>query len=252
MDDRTVLGKVMRLLYAFAPDEDAVPLSELVARTGLSKATAHRLLTDLAEVGLVERRDRRYRLGQTLYELGLRASTERELREIALPFMQDLYERTHETIHLAVREGVDVLYVEKLGGHRQARSPSRIGGRMPLHCTALGKALLARAPQEVLARRVAAGLPRLTPHTITAPGLLRKQLVKVAETGIAYEHEESAVGLNCVAAAVLGVGDEPIAAVSVSGPTGRFRPQEHANFVRAVAGGIATTLARRASLRDNR
>ncbi|TAM90117.1 MAG: IclR family transcriptional regulator, partial [Jatrophihabitans sp.] len=239
---------VMTVLYAFDPDEEGVPLSVLVRRTGLPKGTLHRVLGELVHVRLVERVTNGYRLGGALYELGLRASAERRLREIAMPFLQDLYERTHETVHLAVREGVEVVYIEKIGGHRQARTPSRVGGRMPLHSTALGKALLANAPDAVFEQRVGAGLARLTPHTVTAPGLLRRQLATIAQTGIAFEHEESAIGVSCVAAAVLGPGEEPIAAVSVSGLTGRFRPQDHANFVRAVAGGIAATLARRASL----
>ncbi|HEX7659134.1 MAG TPA: IclR family transcriptional regulator [Pseudonocardiaceae bacterium] len=248
VDPNTVLGKVAAILSAFGPEDRALPLAELARRTGLQKTTVHRLLGDLTRLRWVERSEGTYRLGAGLFELGLRASVERGILEVAIPFLQDLYERTHEIVHLAVREGIEVVYVEKIGGHRQALSPSRIGGRMPLHCTAVGKAILAFSPADVLAERVKAGLPRITPRTITAPGLLRKALDRVVETGVAYEYEESAVGLNCVAAPVLDAEDRPIAAVSVTGPTTRFRPEEHANSVRAAAAGIAATLARRAAM----
>lgn len=241
IDTDTVLGKVLTVLYAFGADDHALPLAEIARRTGLAKTTLHRLLGDLTQARLVERDDAGYRLGAALFELGLRASVERGLLEVAIPFLQDLYERTHETVHLGIREGIEVVYVEKIGGHRQAKSPSRIGGRMPLHCTAIGKALLAYAPPEVLTQRVAAGLPALAPRTITAPGLLRRQLARVIETRTAYEYEESAVGLVCIAAPILDAGDLAIAAISVSGPSIRFNPEEHANSVRSAATGIATT-----------
>ncbi len=87
-----------------------------------------------------------------------------------MPFLQDLYERTHETVHLAVREGHEVVYIAKIGGHRQARSPSRTGGRMPLHCTAINKALLAHGEPALRLEVLAGPLERRTPHTIAAPG----------------------------------------------------------------------------------
>src|ERR1017187_1237995 len=133
-DLQTVLGKVVTILHAFAADDHAVPLADLVRRTGLHKATVHRLVRDLVANGLLGRTDLGYHLGGGLFELGMRASLERSLLEIAMPFLQDLYERTHETVHLGIREGTEVVYIAKIGGHRQAASPSRTGGRMPLHC----------------------------------------------------------------------------------------------------------------------
>lgn len=248
-DTSTVLGKIITVLYSFGPEDDPLTLAELTRRSGLPKPTLHRLLGDLVTAHLLQRDGAGYRLGGALFELGLRASVERGLLEIAIPFLQDLYERTHETVHLGVREGIEVVYVEKIGGHRQAATPSRIGGRMPLHCTAIGKALLAYAPPQVVADRVAAGLASLAPRTITAPGVLRRQLRRVVETRIAYEHEESAVGLVCVASPVLDQANLALAAVSVSGPVIRFHPEKHANSVRAAAAGIAATLARQAGLR---
>ncbi|WP_340537831.1 IclR family transcriptional regulator [Nocardioides sp. GXZ039] len=240
----TVLGKAVALLRAFT-DDPVLPLAELVRRTGIAKGSAHRVAADLVAHGLLDKTPDGYRLSSGMFELGLRAAVERSLHEIAMPFLQDLYERTHETVHLGVADGSDVIYVAKIGGHRQARSPSRLGGRMPLHCTALGKVLLAHAAPDLRQRVLEAPLERRTPRTVVAPGLLVRQLDAVVETGLAYEHEESRLGLCCVASPILDAhGHDALAAISVTGPIGRFRPESHATAVRAAATGISTTLAR--------
>ncbi|MEX0427289.1 IclR family transcriptional regulator [Nocardioides sp. DS6] len=244
----TVLAKAVTILRSFTPDDTVLSLAELTRRTGLPKATVHRLAGDLVSHRLLDRSSVGYRLSGGLFELGLRASVERSLLELAMPFLQDLYERTHETVHLGVREGHDVVYVAKIGGHRQATTPSRTGGRMPVHCTAIGKCLLAYADDEAQADVLGGPLERRTPHTVVAPGLLRRQLRTVLETGVAFEHEESAVGLQCVAAPVLAEGDRALAAISVTGPVGRFRPEAHVDAVRAAAQGLGSLVSRRRSL----
>ncbi|NHC23383.1 IclR family transcriptional regulator [Nocardioides sp. IC4_145] len=242
----TVLGKAVALLRAFRVDDTVLPLAELVRRTGLSKGTVHRIAGDLVEHRLLDKTPHGYRLSGGLFELGMRAAAERTLLELAMPFLQDLYERTHETVHLGIQDGTEVVYVAKIGGHRQARSPSRTGGRMPMHCTAIGKVLLAHADEEVRDGVLGGELERRTPHTVVAPGLLRRQLSKVLETGVAYEREESTPGLLCVAAPVLDPdGHTVLAAVSVTGPVGRFRPEPHATAVRAAAAALGSTLSRR-------
>jgi DNA-binding IclR family transcriptional regulator len=205
------------------------------------------MLGDLVDLRLVEKGTDGYHLGGRLFELGMRASVERQLMEIAIPFMEDLYERTHETVHLGVLDGTEVVYVAKLGGHRQALSPSRVGGRMPLYCTAVGKVLLAYAEPHLLEQVVAGGLVRRTPRTIVAPGLLRRQVEAIREQGVGFEREESQVGLCCVSAPVLDPDDCAVAAVSVTGPVTRFRPEAAARLVRAAGAGIAATWARRPS-----
>ena len=179
----TVLGKVVAVLFAFSADDHGVSLAELGRRTGLAKGTLHRVVGDLVAARLLERTTYGYRLSGLVFELGMRASVERRLLEVATPFMEDLRARTHETVHLGVLEGQEVVYVAKIGGHRQASAPSRIGGRMPLYCTAIGKALLAHSRPQLLADVVAAGLTRRTPRTITAPGMLRRQLERIVESG---------------------------------------------------------------------
>lgn len=245
----TVLGKAVTMLRAFTVDDQVLSLAELVRRTGLAKATVHRVAGDLVDNRLLDRTALGYRLSGGLFELGMRASLERGLLELAMPFLQDLYERTHETVHLGLREGHDVVYVAKIGGHRQAAAPSRTGGRMPVHCTAIGKALLAHADAAVQREVLSGPLERRTPHTIVAVGLLQRQLATVLEAGVAFEQEESTIGLLCVAAPVLDDTDHALAAISVAGPVGRFRPQAHVDAVRAAATGLGSVVARRRSLR---
>jgi DNA-binding IclR family transcriptional regulator len=244
----TVIAKVSAILDAFTADDRGVGFAELQRRTGLAKATLHRLTGELVDVRLLDRVDGRFHLSGHLFALGMRASVERGLLEVATPFLEDLYERTHETVHLGLREGTEVVYVAKMGGHRQARAPSRLGGRMPLHATAIGKALLAFAPDSVRAEVLGAPLARLAPRTVTSALILRRQLDEAAETGVTYEAEESAVGIVCVGAPVLDENDVAVAAVSVAGPATRFHPRRHASSVKAAAAGIAATLARRAAL----
>ena len=244
----TVLGKVVAVLFAFTANDQQLSLAELGRRTGLAKATAHRVVSDLVRARMLERTTNGYRLGGRVFELGMRASVERRLLEVATPFMEELRERTRETVHLGLLEGREVVYVAKIGGHGQAPSPSRLGGRMPLHCTAIGKTLLAHSPPQLLRDVVAGGLERRTPRTLVAPGLLRRQLDRVIESGVAFEYEESAVGIVCLAAPVLDAEGRPVAAISVTGRVGRFEPERHAGAVRAAADGVAAILARRASL----
>lgn len=245
----TVLGKIMQVLLAFTVEETVLGFAELQARTGLPKATLHRLLGDLVGARLLEKVEGSYRLSRLVFELGMRASVERTLLELAFPFLQELYERTHETVHLGVLEGHEVVYVAKVGGHRQADSPSRLGGRMPLHATAIGKAMLAWAPEELREAVLASRLRRTAPRTVVNRTVLRQQLHDVVERGIAFEHEESAVGITCVAAPVLDDHDRVVAGISVAGPVGRFQPARQVAAVQAAAAGIAATLARRAVLR---
>ncbi|MCD6638949.1 MAG: IclR family transcriptional regulator [Nocardioides sp.] len=250
MDPSSVLGKVMTILHAFSADDHGLSLAELQRRTGLPKGTLHRVAGDLVGAGLLDRRDGDFHLGSHLFELGMLASVERTLIEVATPFMEDLYERTHEVVHLGIREGTEVVYVAKVAGHKGARTPTRVGGRMPLHATALGKALLAHAPQDVWVTVLSGPLDRLTPRTLTAPGRLRSQLDQIVQQGVSYEYEESTMGVVCVAAPVLDADDRPVAALSIAGTVTRFRPEQHAASVRAAANGVAATLARRALLTE--
>jgi DNA-binding IclR family transcriptional regulator len=234
------------VLRAFTVERTRLSFAEVQQSTGLPKTTTHRVLAELVRTGLLERQDGRYLLSRLVFELGMRASVERRLLEVATPFLEVLREQTRETVHLGVRDGAEVVYVVKIGGHSQAASPSRLGGRMPLHATSIGKVLLAHAPVDVRQEVLAGPLRRYTSRTIIEPGRLQQQLDAVVERGVAFEHEESAVGIVCVAAAVLRQADTTaVAAVSVTGPVSRFHPDKHAAAVKAAADGIAVALERR-------
>lgn len=247
VDGSTVLGKIMAVLEAYSIDDTTLTLAELGRRTGIPKGTLHRVLADMVSVRLLDRTDAGYRLGGYLFELGMRASVERSLLEVAIPFLEELNARIHETVHLGVLDGTDVVYLTKIGGRRQASAPSRIGGRMPVHCTAIGKVLLANADAALRDQVLAGPLRRYTPRTMAQPGTLRNQLDRIAADGVAFEFEESAPGIVCVAAPVRE-SEDVVAAISVAGPSHRFQPETHAASVRAAADGIGATLTRRARL----
>lgn len=238
----------MLVLQAFTLDDAVLGFAELGRRTELPKATLHRVLADMTAARLIDRVGPGYRLGGYLFELGMRASVERSLIEVATPFMEDLYVRTGETVHLGVLDGTDVVYLSKIGGHRQAAAPSRLGGRMPLHCTAIGKTLLAFAGSDLQESVLAGPLERKTKHTIVTPGVLRTRLDRILADGLAYEFEESAMGVVCVSAPIRQ-NDTVIAALSLTGPSHRFRPGNHAAHVRAAAENVGHALTRRTELR---
>ncbi|WP_344989837.1 IclR family transcriptional regulator, partial [Tsukamurella soli] len=137
----SVVRRVSALLAAFRPDEVAVGVNELARRTGIPKASVSRLVAELVEEGLLERSGGRVGLGLRLFELGERASRRRSMREVALPFLADLRAATGQTVHLAVLDGAEVVYVEILRGRDGPWLPSGVGGRLPAHATGVGKAL---------------------------------------------------------------------------------------------------------------
>jgi DNA-binding IclR family transcriptional regulator len=238
----SVLGRAMTLLTAFRSGEPELSLAELSRRTGIPKSTAHRLLAELASWNVVEHTPGGLRLGMGLFELGQLAPRQRGLREAAAPFLADLFEATHETVHLAVPDRLDVVYVQKLERRHGPRLPSQVGGRMPAYCTGVGKALLAFAPPEVLAEVLADGLVRRTPRTIVAPGLFHQELARIRARGVAEEHEESTVGIACVAAPVLAGGPHAVAAISITGWAHRLDTGRLAPAVRTAALGLSRVL----------
>jgi IclR family transcriptional regulator, acetate operon repressor len=244
-----VLSKAFALLTAFRPGDVELSLAELCRRTGLAKATAHRLLAELAEWDVVERTPGGLRLGMRLFELGQLAPRQRGLAEAAAPFLADLFEATRETVHLAILDvpsvagtAPEVVYLQKLESTSAPRVPSRVGGRMPAYCTGVGKALLAFSPRPVVEQVLAAGLVRRTPRTVVAPGLLDRELAEVRARGVAEEHEESTVGIACVAAPVLDTAGHAFAAISITGWANRLDTTRFAPAVRTAALSLSRRL----------
>ncbi|WP_163509458.1 IclR family transcriptional regulator [Fodinicola acaciae] len=242
---KSVLARGLLLLDAFGEADTELTLAQLAARTGLPKPTAHRLVNGLAEWGGVERTAGGYRLGMKLFELGHRVPRRRDLREAALPYLEDLYEATHENIHLAVPDGVHTLFVEKLNGHRSTPILSGAGGRMPVHCTATGKTFLALGPPEWFRQAVSAGLTRHTPRTIVMPGLLQRDLARVVERGYGVNHEEAEVGVSAVAAPIFDSRRRIVAAISITGNARRLDAERLAPAVRTAASALTREISHR-------
>jgi DNA-binding IclR family transcriptional regulator len=233
------------ILDAFRSGDTTVSLSELSRRTQLPKSTVHRITASLVEWGALKKTSCGFQLGMRLFELGGLVPLQSTIREAALPFMTDLYESTHETVHLGILDDVEVVYLDKVGGHRSMRLPSRVGGRMPAHCVGLGKAMLAYASPQAVDRVIARELEARTPYTITSPVLFIDALRQVREDGVAYDREEAKLGVCCVAAPILDASRAPVAAISVTGPTARFQPERYAAAVRTAALSLSRTLGRR-------
>lgn len=240
----TSVNKALQLLDSFRHGGPSLGVSELARRVALPKSTAFRLLSDLEHGGYVERAGTSYKLGWRLFELGNRVQhcRPRGLREIALPHLSELYARTGHVVNLAVLEGAEVVYLDKIHGRRAVRTPTTVGSRMPATCVGLGKAMLAFSDQEALRRVVSSGLERRTPYSITEPGRLLKELERIRTSGIAFDHEEAALGLACVAAPIL-VGGRCLAAISISSATARFNPGAFVAHVRGVAKSISAESA---------
>lgn len=210
-----VLSKAFDVLDTFGPTRQALSLSDITRRSGLPKTTTHRILQQMLSVGAIERVGRRYQVGTRVFAVSAH-SREATIRDVALPHLTELNRRCGHTLHLATLRGTDVLYIEKLQSRATAASPSSVGGRLPAHCTAAGKVLIAwGAPGAVEVLRERSRLPGRTTTSITSVDQLRRSLHLVKKHGFARDDEEAAVGLRCLAVPVR-VGDQTVAAISIA------------------------------------
>ena len=245
------VGKAVSVLRAFNGD-GFVGVSEIARRAGIPKSTTHRLLGELLQRGLVARHEGRYTLGVGLFELGTQVpfGPSHTLRTTAMPYLQELWWSTHETVHFAVPDGTEVLYLHKIHGLDAVYSPARVGSRMPAYCTGVGKAMLAYDDEATTLRQVLAhGLIPLTRYTQVVPKLFLEELRTVRKQGVAFDRQEARQGLVCVAAPVRD-GDRVIAAVSLSGSHRKFEPEQHARTVKRVAFQISSALKADAQVAD--
>jgi DNA-binding IclR family transcriptional regulator len=238
-----VTSRVLSLLGAFDADHRAMTLTELARRADLPLATAYRLVGELTEWGaLVRRASGQYVVGRRLWDIGLLAPVQSGLRQLASPFLHDLYGATLATVHLAVRDGVSVLYIDRLSGHVSVPVVSQIGTRLPMHATGVGKVLLAHAPDDVQAS-VFTNLTRVTPYTITQPGRLRAELRRVHRDGYAQTIEEMSLGASSVAVPISAPDGSVVAALGIVVPSlGRDRPRLVA-ALRVAAQGVGRSIA---------
>jgi DNA-binding IclR family transcriptional regulator len=239
----SVPAKLLSLLDAYAEGSAAYTLSELSRRTGLPLATAHRLIGELERWGGLERgEDGRYRIGLRMVEIAALCPRGTGLRDVALPFMQDLYEATHQNVQLAVREGIDGVYIERIAGRTAVAVRTRVGAHWPLHATGVGLALLAYAPPAVQEDVLARPLKRFTPHTITDPGQLRRVLAEVRRTGVAVSDRQVDLAAYSVGAPVTGPDGGCAAALSIVVSADDPARTTWGPAVRAAAIGISRQL----------
>lgn len=212
----TVLDRASLVLDAF-DGPGRLTLAQIVRRTGLPRSSAHRLLDRLVALKWLRRHEHDYELGIRLMELGSIAVHQDRLHSAAMPFLHELHRATGFVVHLAILDGGDVVYLEKIGGALAESIPTRVGGRQPAHCTAVGKAILAYQDSPIHRSAATPPLTRKTRYSIATGTALDAELQKVRALNIAYEREESLAGFGCVAAPI-GDIDDAVAAVSVCGP----------------------------------
>lgn len=239
----SVIGRVLDVLGAFTPERPALNLSELSRRTGLPLSTTHRIVGELARRGALERQeDGRYRIGLWLWEVASLSPRGMSLRENAMPFLEDLYEATHENVQLAVLDAPDVVCVERVSGRHAVTVVSREGGRFVAHATGAGLVLLAHAPAEVREEMLSRPLRRYTPRTITSPEELRRVLAAIRRDGFVISDRQAELVSLSVAAPVYGPEDTVVAAISIVAPAAGTEPRTLVPAVRATARGISRAL----------
>ena len=243
------VATAIELLKAFSEDEVELGISTLAKRLGVAKSTAHRLASTLVAENLLEqdRASGKYRLGLALFRLGTLVRRRMNVSEVARPHLFSLREKTNETVHLAILDGTEIMYVYFLESTQAVRMRSDLGLRKPAHCTAEGQAILAFRPSDVAAV-VRKGLAPRTPRTLTDPDELTKALEVVRQKGCAVEDEESEIGMRCIAAPIQNDAGEVVAAIGVGGPVSRLSKKALTAFmphVIATAEAISARLGHR-------
>ena len=245
------LVRALTLLNRVAASDEGVTLTELAQQVGLSSSTAHRLLTTLEQERYVHfDPDRRlWSVGVQAFVTGSGFLKTRSLVGAARPHMRMLMEDSEETVNLAVEDQGEAIYLSQVECRQMMRAFARPGGRVPLHCSSVGKALLSAMPDAQLTKILHRhGLPRVTIKTLNTTAALRGDLAQARERGYAIDDEEHAVGLRCIAAVIFNENADPVAAVSLSGPMARI-PDERipllGQLVRTRADAITSQLGGR-------
>lgn len=251
------LDRAFAVLDLLGESDAPLGLAQVASSLQLHKSTAHRFLMVLERHRMVERTTNgKFRLGLRLFDFGNRAIDQYDLRDRAQPHLRRLVAETEETAHLCVLEAARVIYIDKVEPARSVRMITRIGASSPVHCTSVGKAILAFLPPERAAevvRRIR--FERLTGRTIATPEALRAELEKTHRRGYAVDDEELEEGLRCIAVPLLDAQRQPVAAVSVSGPSFRVTAQKLpsiANHLLHCVRGISVDMGYVPSSRVNR
>ena len=232
-----VIDRAALIFDCFTFDKPELSVREVSDATRLHKSTAHRILMALEHNGFVEQNPEtsKYNLGIKLFKLGHQAVARLSLRDTARPFLRALMEETGETVHLAVLDNDQVLYLEKVEGPHALRMPSRVGRHIPTYCTSLGKAIMS-CLGETEAKRIIQRQPiqRYTANTVTNVEELLAELRRTRKRGYAIDNEEIEIGLRCVGAPIRDYTGEVVAAISVAGPSARIKPERVAVIGKTV------------------
>lgn len=232
----------IRLLTSFSGEEDELGITTLAGRLRLAKSTVHRLAATLSAAGFLEQNadTGKYRLGMALFELGALVRRRMDVANEGRPKLRELLEKTGETVQMGIVDHLSVLYVYEMESPRAIRMAAAVGGRAPLHCTAVGKVLLAYQPAEFVNRVLEAGLTAYTPKTITKREAVLAMLSEVRAREHAVDDEESEGGLRAIAAPVRNHNGAVIAAVGLAAPVQRMNKKVMQTCVPTV---IATAQA---------
>lgn len=211
----SVTSRTFAILNAFDETHTRLRLSDLATRADLPISTTHRLAAELVTLGALQRLpDRRYAIGRRLWQIGLLSPIQVGLREAASPFLNDVHAATKATVHIAIRDRLECLYVDRLGGTDSTPIGSTVGSRRPLHATGVGKVLLAHAPSDIQ-HAALLKLDRVERHTITNPRVMERQLERIREEGFATTQDEMTRGSGSVAVPVQNSSGSVIAALGV-------------------------------------
>lgn len=232
------LSRALKLLNALSWQAGGLTLSEVAREVGLPTSTAHRLLTTLQNERFVRFDSERavWLIGVQAFRVGAAFIRARDIASAARPYMRRLMERSGETVNLGIVDRGEVIYLAQVECHKMMRAITGPGGRAPLHCSGIGKAILSAMPWADAERILASTeLRRETPHTLSDLASLKSDLAAAAARGYAIDNEENAIGLRCVASVIYDENAEPLAAISVSGPGVRISESRIANLGQAVA-----------------
>jgi len=242
-----VLERMFSLLDLLASHQDPISLKAISEHTGLHPSTAHRILNDLTVGRYVDRPEAgSYRLGMRLLELGNLVKARLDVRDAALGPMRELHKLTHQPVNLSMRQGDEIVYIERTYSERSGMQVIRaIGGRAPLHLTSVGKLFLAHDdPQRVRAYASRTGLAGHTPNSITDIVTLERELGKVLQCGTARDEEELELGVRCMAAPILDDQGKLVAGLSISAPTDHLE-ESWLQRLKATASQISSALGHR-------
>jgi DNA-binding IclR family transcriptional regulator len=247
----SMVDRVVLILGVFERSSEALTAGQISVRSGIPRSSVHRILSQLVSARWLMRHEDGYALGLRMFEIGSLVGHRSRITCAARPFIHELAERTGQVVHLAVLDQRDVVYLDKTANAAGDRAfadtlPSRVGGRLPAHCTAVGKALLAYAHPATVSEYLATGLRRRTAASLATPVALEAAIVAIRNSGYATDRDETVPGVACFAAPIRNF-DEVVAAVSVCGPRDQMRARDLPPLVMWTAAEISRSLARATS-----